>query len=80
MSTGRYELLLKVEETVEAVARRCKSILHLLVFPSLRMLPFVISLLPAVNPGHARNITVYHVNEHKFGACLLYTSPSPRDS
>ena len=43
------------------------------------MLPFVISLLPAVNPGHAfrvdpghaRNITVYHVNEHKYGAIPL---------
>jgi hypothetical protein len=69
MSTERDELRLQVEETVEAVARRCKSILHL--FPSLRMLPFVISLLPAVNPGHARNITVYHVNEHKFGAIPL---------
>lgn len=43
------------------------------------MLPFVISLMPAVNPGHAfrvdpghaRNITVYHVNEHKYGAIPL---------
>lgn len=28
----------------------------------------VLVALPAIDPMYATNITVYHVNEHKFGA------------